>query len=69
MMDQASGKFVGLFVGVTSQVPVFDPDEVADVIYMDLRVIAGEMEHDLGRFTQTFVFAYEQFRKFGQRKR
>lgn len=63
MIDAGSRKFVGLFSGAISQTPIFDPEEIAEIVYMDLEEVGGAIRRDQHRFTQTFVFAYERFRE------
>ena len=68
MVDEASRKFVGVFVGTLQQTPVIADDQIAELIYLFPTQVDLLLNADPSRFTPTFVQVYEHFRRW-QRSR
>jgi isopentenyldiphosphate isomerase len=64
MIDEASRKFVGVFVGTLQQTPVIADDQIAELIYMSPTQVDSLLNTDPARFTLTFVKVYEHFRRW-----
>jgi isopentenyl-diphosphate delta-isomerase len=63
MNDQGSRKFVGVFTGTLHQRPIIKDDQIAELVYKELREVDRMVRRSPRAFTPTFLLIYDHFRR------